>query len=140
MMKFRRRDVVLLPWLGAAVLRAQDAAPSARGRLAGELKLKLPDGRLVALSGDAETTAVLRDERLGREEFELRGRFTAPDAFAIDPIHTRAIFVWRGGRKLVVTYWCDVCAIRAWTPGKCQCCQDNMALDFRDPALKDTDP
>lgn len=100
--------------------------------------MKLVDGRLVELSGDAETAAVLRDGRLGRDEFELRGRFTAEDAFAIDPIHLRAIFVWRGGRKLVVTYWCDVCAIRAWTPGKCQCCQDEMALDLRDPALKDT--
>ena len=136
-MKLRRRDLVLLPWLGAVLLRAQDAS-SARGRLSGELRLKLADGRLVALSGDAESTAVLRDERLARDEFELRGRFTAPDAFAIDPIYKRAIFVWRDGRKLVVTYWCAVCSIRAWTPGKCQCCQDEMAVDPRDPALKDT--
>lgn len=138
-MKLPRREILLMPWLAGALARAQEQSPTARGRLGGEGKLKLTDGRLVTLSGDAETTAVLRDGRLGQDEFELRGRFTAPDAFAIDPIHTRSIFVWRGERKLAVTYWCDVCAIRAWTPGKCQCCQDDMALDLRDPKLKDTD-
>ncbi len=133
----RRRNLWVLPWLPAVVLRGAEA-DSVRGRVAGDLKLKTADGRIVGLSGDAESTAVVRDHRLAREEFELRGKFTAPDAFAIDPIHLRAIFVWRGGQKLVVTYWCDVCAIRAWTPGKCQCCQDDMALDLRDPALKET--
>ncbi|MBL0160124.1 MAG: hypothetical protein IPP47_24005 [Bryobacterales bacterium] len=133
----RRRELWVLPWLPAAVLRAQ-GAEAVRGRVAGDMKLRLADGRVVALSGDTDSTGVLRDERLAREEFELRGRFTAPDSFSIDPIHLRAIFVWRGGKKFVVTYWCDVCAIRAWTPGKCQCCQDEMALDLRDPALKET--
>jgi len=133
----RRRNLWMLPWLPAVVLRAQ-GTESARGRVAGDLKLRLADGRVVGLGGDTESSRVLRDERLARDEFELRGRFTAPDAFVIDPIHLRAIFVWRDGRKLAVTYWCDVCAIRAWTPGKCQCCQDEMALDLRDPALKDT--
>jgi hypothetical protein len=133
----RRRNLWVLPWLAALVLRGAEGG-SVRGRVAGELKLKTADGRMIGLSGDAESEAVLRDERLAREEFELRGKFTAPGAFSIDPIHLRAIFVWRGGQKLVVTYWCDVCAIRAWTPGKCQCCQDDMALDLRDPALKDT--
>lgn len=135
-MRLRRRELLLLPWLGGYALRAQDAS-IARGRLAGELKLKLTDGRVASLSGDTESTAVLRDARLARDEFELHGRFTAPGAFAIDPIYQRAIFVWRDGRKFVVTYWCAVCSIRAWTPGKCQCCQEEMALDLRDPALKD---
>jgi hypothetical protein len=136
-MRIRRRDLILLPWMGAVVARGQDAS-SARGRVVGDLRLKLADGRVIGVSGDAESVAVLRDLRLAKDEFELRGRFTAPDAFAIDPIYLRAIFVWRDGRRLVVTYWCDVCAIRAWTPGKCQCCQDEMALDLRDPSLKDT--
>ena len=136
-MRIRRRDLILLPWVGVVVARAQDAS-AARGRVVGDLRLKLGDGRVIGVSGDAESVAVLRDGRLARDEFELRGRFAAPDAFAIDPIHLKAIFVWRDGRRLVVTYWCDVCAIRAWTPGKCQCCQDEMALDLRDPSSKDT--
>lgn len=133
-----RRNLWVLPWLPAVVLLRAEGTESVRGRVAGELKLRVADGRVVSLSGDADSAGVLRDERLASDEFELRGRFTAPDAFTIDPIHLRAIFVWRSGRKLAVTYWCDVCAIRAWTPGKCQCCQDEMALDLRDPALKDT--
>lgn len=133
----RRRNLWVLPWLPVFALRGAEG-DSVRGRVAGDLELKTPDGRIVKLSGDVESAAVLRDERLAREEFELRGKFTAPEAFTIDPIHLRAIFVWRGGQKLIVTYWCDVCAIRAWTPGKCQCCQDEMALDLRDPALKES--
>ena len=133
-MRMRRRDLILLPWMGAAVARAQDGSV-ARGRVVGDLRLKLVDGRVIGVSGDAESAAVLRDGRLARDEFELRGRFTGADGFVMDPIYLKAIFVWRDGRRMVVTYWCDVCAIRAWTPGKCQCCQDEMALDLRDPAL-----
>jgi hypothetical protein len=136
-MKLRRRDLMLLPWLPAVVLRAAEKS-GVRGHVAGDLKLKLADGRVVGLSGDGDSLAVLRDERLAHDEFELLGQFTAPGAFTIDPIYLRAIFVWRGGRKYAVTYWCDVCSIRAWTPGKCQCCQEEMALDLRDPSLKET--
>jgi hypothetical protein len=33
----------------------------------------------------------------------------------------------------VITYWCDVCSIRTYTPGKCWCCQQETTLDLRDP-------
>ncbi|MBI5086015.1 MAG: hypothetical protein HZB13_15630 [Acidobacteria bacterium] len=126
--------VPLLPVLRAA----QDRV---RGRLRQDASLPpaiiLRDGNVVLLEGDGATAGVLRDTRLKDDDFEALGRFASPGRFVADPIHLRALFVHRGGRRLVVTYWCDVCAIRAWTPGPCQCCQDEMALDPRDPALPD---
>jgi hypothetical protein len=129
--------VPVLPWM------AHGTTVSARGRvrLEGEGRPVLvgSDGSSTALRGDRETLAVLRDARLRGDELELRGRAEG-GKFEIDPIHTRAVFIWRGGKRLVVTYWCGICSIRAWTPGKCQCCQEEMDLDPRDPGLKDTDP
>ena len=61
------------------------------------------------------------------------GRFTAPDQFVVDPIHTRAMFVHKDGHVKVITYWCDVCSIRTYTPGPCWCCQKETLLDLRDP-------
>jgi hypothetical protein len=97
-------------------------------------------GKPVQLSGDEETLAVLNDARLNGSDFEALGHFSAPGMFAVDPIYNRALFVWRAGKRLLITYWCEVCAIRVSSPGKCRCCQQEMALDPRDPALKDTDP
>ena len=63
---------------------------------------------------------------------EARGHFTAPDKFLIDPQHTRALLVRDGGKLKMITYWCDVCYIRAYAPGPCVCCQKDTDLDLRD--------
>ncbi|MCS7043828.1 MAG: hypothetical protein NZR01_13660 [Bryobacteraceae bacterium] len=114
-----------------------------RGRLRQDDRLPpaivTPEGRAIELEADGPTEAVLRDTRLAKEDFEVLGHFRTENVFVVDPIHERALFVWRGGRRLVVTYWCDVCSIRAWSPGRCQCCQEEMRLDLRDPALKEMD-
>jgi hypothetical protein len=52
--------------------------------------------------------------------------------FVVDPIHKKAMFVVRGGKRLFVTYWCDICSIRTYTPGKCWCCQEETELDIRE--------
>jgi len=136
-----RRAVLL--FIPASLACAAESA-SLRGRLREDPDqppaLTTKEGRVVLLEGDADTVGVLRDPRLKGEDFEANGHSTPPDRFVIDPIHTRSLFVWRNGKRLVITYWCDVCSIRAWTPGRCQCCQEPMDLDPRDPALKDTDP
>ncbi|GIU74983.1 MAG: hypothetical protein KatS3mg004_2070 [Bryobacteraceae bacterium] len=137
-----RRVLLLLP--AALVARAAaDRKDSIRGRLRQDEHLPpaiiTREGRTVVLEGDAPSEAVLRDPRLAKEDFEAVGHYRAPDVFVVDPIHERALFVWRNGKRLVVTYWCDVCSIRAWSPGKCQCCQQEMRLDLRDPALGDMD-
>lgn len=98
----------------------------------GRPALRTSDGRLIYLDGDKPTLGVLHDARLQGTQFEAVGRFTAPDRFEVLPIYKRAMFVHRDGKRLMVTYWCDVCGIRSYTPGPCWCCQQETQLDLRE--------
>lgn len=135
----RRRALFLVAvpmWLragGRAAVRGQLIANAAKPAL-------LSQGKKIVLEGDEATIAVLRDERIKDDDFEALGQFLAPDRFLIDPIHERALFLYRNGKRLAITYWCPICSIRTYTPGICVCCQEETELDPRDPALKDTDP
>lgn len=91
------------------------------------------DHRFVSLDGDEPTKGVLNDKRLAGFDLEAKGHFTGPDQFLVDPIHTKAMFVHKDGHVKVITYWCDVCSIRTYTPGPCWCCQKETTLDLRDP-------
>jgi hypothetical protein len=122
--------------LAFARLQAGSKPVSLRGKLtpaAGKPpRLTLPSGAEVLLEGDDQTTGVLNDERLAGADFEVRGEYTPSGAFRILPIYERALFVHKDAKRLLVTYWCAVCAIRTYTPGICWCCQDETALDLRE--------
>lgn len=128
----RRRHLILLP---AAAVFGADASPDAiRGRLrAGEPPtVETADGRRVAVDGDEQVRGVLRDKRVIGSDFEMVGQMGANGVFQAAPIHQNPLFVYRGGKRLFVTYWCDICAIRTRTPGVCWCCQEETELDLRD--------
>lgn len=122
----------------ARVLRGEERA-AVRGRLLpGEApRLRSADGREWTLEADEASMAVLLDERVRGEVFEAVGTLLPPSRFRIDPIHRKAMFVVRDGEALVITYWCEVCAIRTYSPGKCQCCQEETAFDPRAPELEE---
>jgi hypothetical protein len=139
----RRHITTLLLLLPAALRGAERTA--VRGRLkAGDgerYMLETAAKGLVRLDGDIATKAVLRDPRVVREdEFEALGEWKSKELFQIDPIHVKALFIRRGGKLLVITYWCEVCAIRTYAPGRCACCQEETAFDPRDPSLENTAP
>ena len=94
--------------------------------------LELDGHKLVLLEGDTATLGVVNDKRLSGADFEAIGHFNAPDHFEIDGIHERAMFVHKEGKRLLITYWCDVCYIRTLTPGVCVCCQKYTDLDLRE--------
>jgi hypothetical protein len=129
----RRRHLLASLFFLPALSRAADPGQTLRGTLTKGGTLRTPDGKLVSLTGDADTMGVVNDARLQGADFEIHGKSEAPDRFAINPIHTRAMFVHKDGKRLTVTYWCDVCAIRTYTPGICWCCRDETALDLVDP-------
>jgi hypothetical protein len=124
-----------------AVLSALGADPQPGETLRGKLVLgerkppvvETAEHKLVTLDGDEPTRKVLGDQRLNGFDIEAKGRFTAPDRFLIDPIHTRALLVRQGGKLRMITYWCDTCSIRSFTPGPCVCCQRETTLDLHDP-------
>ncbi len=120
-------------WLAGAAAWAEEARASLRGKLApGSPARLLAAPEPVELSGDDPTMAVLADPRLAGADFEAAGSLTAPGKFRVDQIHKRNMFVHKDGRKLMISYWCEVCSIRTWAPGKCMCCQDDTALDLKE--------
>ncbi len=138
----RRQFVPFL--LSPAFLRGQGTPSFVRGRLTqreGENGfLTTEGGKSLRLFGDEPTIGVLNDPRLKDADFEVGGRVRAPGEFEIDPIHTRSLFVHQNGKRLMVTYWCDICYIRTFTPGVCWCCQEWTRLDPKDPDTPDPKP
>ena len=94
--------------------------------------LEMGDHKQVQLEGDEPTVGVLNDNRLWGTDFEVVGHFHSPGHFEIDPIHTRAMFVHKDGKRLTISYWCEVCYIRTYTPGTCVCCQKYTDLDLKE--------
>jgi hypothetical protein len=124
-----RRFLLFLPFAGLV----HGGGASVRGKLMTGPKpvVRTPAGE-VSLQGDEPTMAVLADDRLKSLDFEALGSPVPPGSFRIEPIHTRSLFVIRDGKRLMITYWCDVCYIRTYSPGKCWCCQKDTDLDPRE--------
>lgn len=91
--------------------------------------IETADHKKVVLQGDEPTMKVLNDARLKDSDFEVLGHFGANGAFEVNHIHLPSLFVYRNGKRLQVSYWCDVCYIRTSSPGKCWCCQKETDLD-----------
>jgi hypothetical protein len=138
----RRQFGAILLAAGASLLRGvaattQAAKESVKGKLVqhtgAPAVLRTDDGQEITLSGDEDTQKVLHDPRLADVNLEAIGHFTSPGQFAIDPIYEKNMFVLKNGKRLRITYWCDVCSIRTYAPGVCVCCQKWTDLDLRDP-------
>ena len=135
----RRAFAKLLPFVAplAHALAAEVKSEILRGKMivspTDAPAVETPQGRIL-LDADQANKKVLHDERINGFQMEARGHFTAPGTFLIDPQHTRALLV-RGpdGKLKMITYWCEVCGIRAYVPGPCVCCQAYTELDLRDP-------
>jgi hypothetical protein len=134
----QRRTFILAALPFALFAQQSGQRTNVRGRLLQGPAIRTADGKRITLEADAPSLAVLEDERVAKEEFIAVGEYAAPERFRLDPIHKKAMFVVRDGKPLVITYWCEVCAIRTYSPGKCQCCQEDTELDPRDPALENT--
>ena len=116
----------------AARLFAADLGTALRGKLIQPSTLLTQEGRRIQLAGDASTIGVVKDSRVIGNELEVMGTFKAPGEFEIGPIHTKSMYVLKNGQRLFVTYWCEVCSIRTYTPGKCWCCQEETELDLKE--------
>ena len=128
----KRRHLLLI--FAAGVRGAETRATALRGTLrAGEPPtVETAGGKRVPVDGDTEIRGVLRDKRVIGSDFEVMGNLDGNGTFQALAVHENPLFVYKGGRRLYVTYWCDVCAIRTRTPGVCWCCQEETELDLRD--------
>ena len=113
-------------------LFAAERGTTVRGKLVGPATVQTPDGRRIHLSGDTSTEGVVKDARVIGNDFEMTGTFKSPEEFEIGLIHTKSMYIHKNGKRLFITYWCEVCSIRTYTPGMCWCCQENTELDLRE--------
>ena len=120
-------------------LKAESPKVAVRGKFSAVGQLATPKGK-IQLTGDDDTQKVLADPRLNGMDFEALGHFVKENQFVINPIHERAIWAYRDGQRMMVTYWCPVCYIRTYSPGICWCCQEDTKLDLKDPNSKDPTP
>jgi hypothetical protein len=111
---------------------ARAAEELLRGKLQPQRRLE-SNGRTLQLEGDEPTRLVLDDERLLGRDLSVMGELIRPDHFRIVPIHRKSLFVWNKDQKQLVSYWCDICYIRTWSPGKCWCCQEETRFDPINP-------
>jgi hypothetical protein len=130
----KRRALLLLP----GMLLVAGGKPL-RGKLVAGRKLMVGD-RTVALVGDEAVGKVLEDERLLGSELEVEGVAEGEGKFLIDGIHNKPVYLFVKGERLGVSYWCEICYIRTYSPGKCWCCQEDTKLDPKDPNTPDRKP
>ena len=136
-----RSAFCLLAILGSALWAADVKSAPAPAVLDGRIliadgqptRVETATHQMIVLDGDDDTRKILADTRLNGFQVEARGHFTAPDHFLIDPLYTHHLLVRKDGKLKLITYWCNVCSIRAYTPGPCVCCQRETTLDLRDP-------
>ncbi|MEO8125879.1 MAG: hypothetical protein ABJF23_06205 [Bryobacteraceae bacterium] len=133
----RRRTFLPLLLLSVPALAIEPEADAVRGKLIAGPSVRTANGQTISLSGDDPTMLVLNDERLSGADLEVHGHTRAPGQFVVDKIHTRSLFAYQKGKKLMITYWCDVCYIRTFAPGPCWCCQEYTKLDLIDPDTVD---
>jgi hypothetical protein len=131
----RRRALGLI--CAGAIGLGQPREIHVRGKLAqhkeGAPTLEPMGGKAVELDGDKETLAVLNDPRLAGMDFEVLGEYVGPGRFRIAPFTTPgAVLVHKDGKRYTISYWCEICSIRAYTPGKCQCCQRETELSLQE--------
>ncbi len=128
-------------WVLLLALAAASAAPPPQSSLRGKLvqregkppAIETSGRELVAVEGEPETLAVLNDKRLAGFDIEVLGHYDPPGRFTVGPFYTStSIIVHKDGKRYSVSYWCPVCSIRAYTPGRCVCCQQETNLDLRE--------
>jgi hypothetical protein len=128
-------------WVLLLALAAASVAPAPPASVRGKLvqregkpsAIETAGHDLVAVDGEPETLAVLNDKRLAGFDIELLGHYDGPGRFTIGPFYTStSIIVHKDGKRYSVSYWCPVCSIRAYTPGKCVCCQQETHLDLQE--------
>jgi hypothetical protein len=125
--------VLLGGWAG----RARAAAARLIGILVQQAgrapALRADSGGLAALDGEPETLEVLNDARLAGERLELIGQPAPGNRFRVGPFYqAKSMFVHRGAKRFTISYWCQVCSIRTYTPGLCMCCRDETELSLQD--------
>ena len=83
------------------------------------------DGRLYKFSATDTMTAMFSDPRVRQRQLQVTARLRAVDQLEV--IKVQSI---KEGKLYDIFYFCEVCNIRAYAPGLCPCCRND--LEFRE--------
>ena len=113
-------------WMSEALKRrfGINLVPEAKERL---LALDTTDGKLLPILEDARGRSFRVDKRLREMEVELLVRRYKQ----LPMLQVIRVYEIKKDRKLIVDYWCDICAIVMFELGPCDCCQDTNRLRKR---------
>lgn len=83
------------------------------------------DGRLYKFSATDAMTEMFTDIRVRQRELQISARLLAGDRLEI--IKVQSI---KEGKLYDIFYFCELCNIKAYAPGLCPCCRND--LEFRE--------
>lgn len=82
-------------------------------------------GQLHAFFAGDAGTAMFADARVRRRELQVTAQKTAKNELEV--VHVQSV---RDGKLYDIYYFCELCNIRAYAPGLCPCCRNEM--EFRE--------
>jgi len=88
--------------------------------------LKTADGKIHPLLPTDSAAAVWMDERFRKRDLQILAR-SFPDTNYIEVIKIQS---WLNAKLHDLYYYCDICAITAFKPQACECCQE--PVEFRE--------
>ena len=86
-------------------------------------RLKSDDGEVWNLVVETDAFHALHDPKLADRTWEFVGNPLEGDKFEV-----RKLFTIKDGKRFNVTYYCEICHIVSYRPGRCMCCQEDVEL------------
>jgi hypothetical protein len=99
--------------------------PSGCGKQTSRFGLVDKDARLHSFDPADSSTAIFSDERVRARDLQVTARLNSKKQLEL--IKAQSI---REGKLYDIYYFCEICNIRAYAPGPCPCCRNE--LEFRE--------
>jgi hypothetical protein len=94
------------------------------------LALVAEDGKTYPLIKDTGSRMFFKDPKMLNRQVQLTGRVVG-DVKMLQVLSVRTVV---NGKLHEPYYWCDLCKIKRFEPGPCDCC--NAPLEFREEPVK----
>jgi len=94
------------------------------------MALQTDDGKILPLVKDAGSRMFFKDAKLLKRPMRLTGKLI-PSSQLLQVINVHSIV---NGKLHDVYYWCDICTIKGYEAGKCDCC--GAPMEFREVPVK----
>lgn len=87
------------------------------------LRLETASGIVELEPLEPDNLHTLHDPALAQRTWEIEGSLDADGRFEITKMFTIV-----DGERMKVTYYCEICHIVSYRPGRCMCCQEDVEL------------